>query len=154
MSTVAPCPEGMRWVSPYLTVKDAEAAIAFYNKAFGFETRFVAPGPDGKPMHAELQHKDSVIMLGPECPQSAEHGFRSPSSIGGTSVTLYTYVEDVDALFEQAKAAGAKVIEAPKDQFWGDRTCLLVDPDGHAWMFATHVRDVSPEELKPPAECH
>lgn len=150
MSKVLPCPEGMRWVNPYLTVKDAEAAIAFYNKAFGFKTRFIAPGPDGKPMHAELGHMDSVVMLGPECPQSSS---RSPATLGGTPVTLYTYVENVDALFEQATAAGATVIEAPKDQFWGDRICLLVDPEGHAWMFATHVRDVSPEELHPPASC-
>jgi PhnB protein len=140
----------MRWVSPYLTVKDAEAAIAFYTKAFGFDTRSVMPGPDGKPIHAELVHKDSLVMLGPECPQS---NTRSPLTLGGASITLYVYVENVDALFERATAAGAAVISPPKDEFWGDRCCFLTDPEGHAWMFATHVRDVPPEEMHPPAEC-
>lgn len=145
MSKVQPCPEGMRWVSPYLVVKDAEAAIAFYTKAFGFDTRLVIPGPDGKPAHVELQHKDSLIMLGPECPEHKE--YHNPATLGGVSVTLYVYCENVDELFNRAKGMGAAVKEEPKDQFWGDRTCVITCPDGHSWMFATHVRDVSPEEM-------
>lgn len=150
MSQVKPCPDMMPWVNPYLIVKDADAAIAFYKAAFGFETRFAMPGPDGKTQHAELAHKDSVIMLGPECPEQSNH--KSPSSLGGSPVSLYVYVEDVDALCERARAAGATVVEEPKDQFWGDRMCALVDPDGHNWAFATHVKDVSPEDMHLPAE--
>jgi PhnB protein len=145
MSEVKPCPDDMKWVNPYLTVKDAEAAIAFYNQAFGFETRLIIPGPDGKPAHVELLHKDSVIMLGPE-----QHEAKSPASVGGTSISLYTYVEDVDALCQRARAAGAKVMVEPADMFWGDRLCHIVDPEGHVWAFATHIKDVSPEEMHPP----
>ncbi|MBL8152408.1 MAG: VOC family protein [Blastocatellia bacterium] len=136
MSKVPPCPEGMRWVIPYLAVKNPEAAIDFYTKAFGFEIRDVVPGSDGKPMHVELNHKDSVIMFAGE---DRSQDFTSPLTIGGTGLVIYAYTEDVDALFERAKAAGAKAIDEPKDQFWGDRCCLLADPDNHKWMFATHL---------------
>jgi PhnB protein len=144
MSDVKPCPDGMRWINPYLAVKDAEAAVAFYTKAFGFETRFTMTSPDGKIQHAELGYKDCVLMLGPEDPQQ---GALSPSTIGGTPTSLYVYTEDVDALCEQARAAGATIVQQPVDMFWGDRMCALVDPEGHKWAFATHVKDVEPAEM-------
>jgi PhnB protein len=148
MATVKPCPEGMSWVSPYLIVKDANKIIEFYTKVFGFVKRFAMPGPDGRTKHAELAHKGSVIMLGEEDPKQ---GASAPKTIGGSPITLYTYVEDVDALAKRAKAAGAQILQEPADQFWGDRMCALVDPEGHHWAFATHVRDVDPSEMHPPA---
>jgi len=130
-----PC--GMPWVSPYLTVKDAGASLAFYESAFGFTTRNVNKGPDGSIMHVEMTWKDGVIMLGPE---GAYGGLtRSPSTSGVLSpVHLYVYCEDVDALFGRAVAAGVTVDFPPSDMFWGDRACKLTDPDGHSWNFATH----------------
>lgn len=134
MDTHKAAPEGAKWINAYLSVRDAEAAIAFYQKAFGCTIREVVPGEDGKPMHVELMYKDTVLMLGPECQE-----FPSPLTIGGTGLVLYTYTEDVDGLCLQAQAAGAKIVKEPKDEFWGDRCCLLEDPDGHKWMFATRL---------------
>jgi PhnB protein len=127
---------------PYLTVKDADAALAFYEKAFGFEKKMVMPGPDGKAMHVEVTWRDAVIMFGPESPQNpskapATLGVRPPSGV-------YIYVEDVDALFKRATAAGAKIDRPPTDMFYGDRTCSLIDPDGHVWGFGTNVADFDP----------
>ncbi len=130
-----PC--GMPWITPYLTVKDAGASLAFYEAAFGFARRGVKEGPDGSIVHASLIWQDGVIMLGPEGAYGSQT--RSPATSGVASpVNLYVYCEDVDALFERAISAGATASFPPGDMFWGDRACGLVDPDGHAWTFATN----------------
>ena len=132
-------PLGMPWVSPYLTVKDAGASLAFYEAAFGFTTRNVNRGPDGSIIHVEMAWHDSVVMLGPEGAYGSPT--RSPATLGIDSpVNLYVYTSDVDALFERAVAAGATAHFPPSDMFWGDRACKLADPDGHVWNFATHKR--------------
>ena len=143
-STTKPIPDGYHSVTPYLCVNDAARAIEFYKQAFGATEvlRFEAPG--GKIGHAEIKIGDSQIMLADEFP---EMGFRSPQTIGGSPVALYLYVEDVDALADQAVAAGAKLVKPVKDQFYGDRNGQLEDPFGHAWYISTHTEDVSPEEL-------
>lgn len=130
-----PC--GSPWIMPYLTVKDAGASLAFYESAFGFARRGVKEGPDGTIVHASMAWQDGVIMFGPE---GAYGGLaRSPATLGIASpVGLYVYCEDVDALFDRAIAAGATAQFPPADMFWGDRACGLVDPDGHAWNFATN----------------
>jgi len=132
-------------ISAALTVTDVEKAYQFCQKAFGFEGRGVMRGPDGKPMHAELKLRDSVLMLGPEWPD--KQGY-SAKSLGNTPTTLYLYVEDVDRLATQAVNAGAKLLQPPADMFWGDRTAVLVDPDGNKWMLATHKSEPTPEQME------
>ena len=135
---------GYQWVNAYLTVRDVQAAIDFYQNAFGFVLRLSVPGPEGKLMHAELMHKDSLVMLGPENPSM---GALAPQ--GQSPVTLYTYVENVDEIASRASSNGAMLIKPPTDEFWGDRCAIIVDPHGHSWMFATHVKDVYPEDMHP-----
>jgi len=143
MSKRPPRPPGTPWISPYLTVKDADAALDFYQRAFGFEKKSVMPGPDGRTSHVELGWHDGMIMFGPEGAYGSTT--KAPASSGAASpVTLYVYCDDVDALFARATAAGAKVIFPPQDMFWGDRLCKLTDPDGHIWNFATNVADFDP----------
>jgi PhnB protein len=137
-------PEGFNTVSPYLMVRGAAEAIDFYQRAFGAEERYRMATPDGAVMHAELQLGDSIVMLADEHPQASA---KPPQSLGGTSVNIILYVEDVDALFKRAVEAGAKSVADPEDQFWGDRYGKLTDPFGHEWSIATHVEDVSPEEM-------
>ena len=145
MTTSAkPIPEGNHTVSPYLIIKNAAAAIEFYKKAFGARETMRMPGPDGRVMHAEIQIGDSMIMI---CDEMPEYGTRSPQSLGGTPVSLFLYVPDVDALFQQAVTAGAKVDMPVADQFWGDRYGKLTDPYGHQWSIATHTEDLTPEEI-------
>ena len=129
---------------PYLTVSDGAAAIEFYKKAFGAEEVMRFPGPGGKIMHAEVKIGDSIVMLADEFP---EMGVKSPQAYGGSPVSMAIYVADVDARFNQAVAAGAKVVRAVKDQFYGDRSGTLTDPFGHTWTIATHKEDVSMEEM-------
>jgi len=146
MSNRPPCPQGYPWLMPYLVVKDADAALAFYAKAFGFEKRMAMPGPGGKTMHAEMNWKDSVFMFGP-FRESPEMTHRPPAISKVVSpVGLYLYCEDVDAMFKRAVAAGAKEIKPPQDQFYGDRTCTVEDPDGYQWSFATNVADFDPSK--------
>jgi PhnB protein len=142
---VKPVPEGYHTVTPYLIVHDAARALDFYQRAFGAKElmRFAAPG--GKIGHAEIKVGNSVIMLADEF---ADMGFRSARSLGGTPVSLLLYVEDVDARFACALAAGATQMRPVEKQFYGDRTGTLVDPFGHVWTLATHVEDVSPGELQ------
>lgn len=141
-----PVPEGFHTLTPFLTVRDAARAIEFYKKAFGAEVRGgVAQGPDGKVMHAELQIGDSVIMLSDEYP---EYGSLSPQSIGGSSMGLHIYLDGVDAAFDRAVKAGATVEMPLMDQFWGDRYGKLQDPFGHKWSIATHVKDMSDDEMR------
>jgi PhnB protein len=139
-----PIPDGYRTVTPYLIVSGAAKALEFYKKAFGAKERMRLASPDGKVGHAEIQIGDSVIMLADEFPQM---GAKSPLTIGGTPVGICLYVEDVDARFKQAIAAGAKEERPVKDQFYGDRSGTLIDPFGHKWTLATHIEDVAPEEI-------
>jgi PhnB protein len=142
---VKPIPDGYPAVTPYLIVKDAAGALDFYKRAFGATERMRMAGPDGRVGHAEIQIGTGVVMLADEFP---EMGIRSPKSIGGTAVTLAVYVEDVDARFAQAIAAGARAVRPVKDQFYGDRSGTLEDPFGHVWTLATHKEDVPPAELE------
>jgi PhnB protein len=143
---VKPIPEGHPTVTPCLTVHDAAQVIEFYKEAFGAEERYRMPTPDGKLVaHAELKIGDSVFMLADEMPGQ---GCSAPPSFGGSPVNFYVYVKDVDAAFQRAVDAGATVKEPVKNAFWGDRMGQVIDPSGYLWMLATHVEDVSPEELR------
>lgn len=144
----AKIPEGFHTITPGLTVRDAAKAIDFYRRAFGAVELYRMSAPGGKIGHAELKIGDSIIMLSDEFPMGA----RSPQSVGGTTVTLHLYVQDVDAAFKQAIGAGAKEDMPPTDMFWGDRYGKLTDPFGHSWGLATHVKDVSPEEMQKGAD--
>lgn len=141
---VKPIPNGYPSLSPYLSVDGAAGAIDFYSKVLGAKERMRMPGPDGKIGHAELQIGDSVLMLADPW---EEGGFLAPQAVGRTSVTLSLYVDDVDAVFERALAAGAKSLRPLENQFYGDRSGQFEDPFGHRWSIATHVEDVSPEEM-------
>ena len=132
-------------VSTMLTVADVKAAAAFYQKAFGFEKRAVMDGPDGKAIHAELALRGTTLMLGPENPQM---GSRSAKTIGGSPCTLYLLTENVDKTVEKAVKLGAASKGPVMDMFWGDRCGTVVDPDGYAWMVATHVAEPTAEEMK------
>jgi len=141
-------PDGYHSVTPYLIIKGASAAIDFYQRAFGAQV-IVRMEDNGKVGHAEIKLGDSVVMLADEHP---EMGHKSPSTLGDSPVQLLVYVPDVDAAFEQAIKAGAKVKRPVADQFYGDRMGGLMDPFGHLWFLATHTEDVSPEEMKRRAE--
>jgi uncharacterized glyoxalase superfamily protein PhnB len=139
-------PDNMPRISPYLYYKDVAGALDWLARAFGFTERVRMPGPDGKVMHAEMEYVDGVVMLG--CPNPE---YRNPKQVGQSTQSLYVYVDDVDKHFQHAKAARAKIVEEPADQFYGDRRYGAEDPEGHVWYFAQHVRDVAPEDMKPPA---
>jgi PhnB protein len=146
---VSPIPEGYRTATPYLIVKGAADAIDFYKRVFGATEIMRMADPQGRVGHAEIRIGDSVIMLADEHPGM---GYRSPRALGGSSVSLLLYLEDVDTVFERAVRAGAKSLRAVADQFYGDRSGTLEDPFGHVWTVATHVEDVAPEEMKRRAE--
>ena len=139
-----PIPDGYHTLTPHLTIRDAGAAIEFYKKAFGAEEVFRMPAPDGKLMHAEVRIGDSTLMINDEMP---DFGTRGPQTIGGSPVTIHIYVSDVDAFFERATNAGAKVDMPVADMFWGDRYGKLEDPFGHKWSVGTHTEDLTPEEI-------
>lgn len=143
--SVKPIPDGYHSLTPFLTVRDAARAIEFYKQAFGAKERGVMKGPDGKIMHAELMIGDSIIMLSDEFP---EFGAVSPETIGGSGLGLHIYVDGVDAAFDRAVKAGAQVEMPVMDQFWGDRYGKLKDPFGHKWSIATHMKDLSADEMK------
>ena len=145
MSAHHPVPEGYRTVTPYLAVDDAQQAIDFYTRAFGARERARMPMPDGKVGHVELEIGDSLVMLADPFPQSTS---KPPSQVGGTTVAIFLFSEDVDALFQQAVAAGATELMAPADMFWGDRFGSVQDPFGHVWQMATRVEDLTPEEIE------
>ena len=139
-------PTGTPTITPYLTVRDAQAAIDFYVMAFGAKEVARLPSPDGqKLMHAELQIGDAKIMLADAFPEM--DGSHPPSPLSGSPVTVHMYVPDTDATVERAAAAGAKVTMPPANMFWGDRFAKLSDPFGHSWSIATHQRDVAPQEM-------
>lgn len=144
MSIVPYQPAGYHSITPSITVSNAAAAIDFYKAAFGATETMRMAMPDGKIMHAEIQIGDSRVMMSDEFP---DWGCLSPQSVGGTVSALMIYVPDVDASFDQAVAAGATSIAPPSNQFWGDRSARVLDPFGHKWSLATHVEDVSDEEM-------
>ena len=138
-------PRGFQTLTPCLTVHDAAQVIEFYKKAFGAQERYRMPAPDGKCVaHAELTIGDSVFMVADEMPGQE---CSSPPSFGASPVNFYLYVKDADAAFRRAVDAGATVKEPVKNEFWGDRVGQVIDPAGYLWMLATHVEDVSREEL-------
>ncbi|MFD5024573.1 VOC family protein [Streptomyces sp. NPDC058373] len=129
-------------VIPHILVDDANAALAYYERAFGAEPRFRLDGDDGEVVHAEITVAGAVLMLG-----DARGELRSPAALGATPVILHVYVPDVDALTARATAAGAELLEGPADQFHGDRTAMLRDPYGHLWILLTHLEDLAPEQI-------
>ena len=141
---VRPIPEGYHTLTPYLAVEDAARAIEFYKDAFGAEEIHRMPGPDGSIAHAELQIGDSKLMLSDPFPQS---NVRPPPERGGPTASVFMYVDDADAVFEQAQTAGATVSMPLEDMFWGDRFGSLTDPFGHVWSVATHIEDVPEAEM-------
>ncbi len=138
MTAISPKPENATWVSPYLTVQDADIAIEFYAKAFNFTIIEKTAGDDGSTWHGELQYKDQLIMLGKA---GAYGGTSKPPVMTGVEspISQYIYTEDVDAFHNNAVTAGAKSLGEPENMFWGDRMCRLQDPDGYIWCFATKV---------------
>ena len=142
---VRPIPEGMHTITPHLFCEGAAEAIAFYKQAFNAVETGRLQGPDGKVAHAQLRIGDAALMLCDAAPQCGGFG---PLALKGSPVTIHLYVNDVDATFEQAVKAGATVRMAVADMFWGDRYGALTDPFGHHWSIATHLRDVSPEEME------
>ncbi len=138
-------PKGLNTATPYLIMHDAVAAIEFYKTVFGAQELVRLPGPDGKIAHCEIKLGDSVIMLADEFPGIVAF---SPKALGGSSVSILLYVEDVDATVKRAVDTGAKIIQPVEDKFYGDRAGTLMDPFGHQWNVATHKEDVSPEELQ------
>jgi PhnB protein len=143
--SVKAIPEDMHTITPHIVCAGAAAAIDWYVKAFGAVdlARMQAPGSD-KLMHAMIKIGDSTIMLVDENP---EWNIKGPKTLGGTAVTLHHYVKDVDASYQRAVDAGATAVMPPADMFWGDRYGVLTDPWGHNWSLATHVKDMTPEEM-------
>jgi len=142
---VQPIPDGYHTVSPYLAVDDAQKAIEYYTKAFGAKETIRMDGPDGKIGHAELQIGDSHVMPSDPFPQAST---TPPKELGGTSSSVFMYVDDVDAVVQKAVDAGATVTMEVEDQFWGDRFGSITDPFGHSWSIATHIEDLTPEEIE------
>jgi len=139
-----PKSEGMSWLNPMIIVKDVQKSLDFYEKAFGFKTKMSMPDKEGKIMHAEMQYRDNVFMMGPE---NEQFGTKSPNTLKGSPVSFYLYVEDVEKAYDQAKKAGAQEVQPPTTQFWGDRTCTFNCPEGHKWMLAQNVADFDPANV-------
>jgi PhnB protein len=139
-----PVPEGYHTLTPTLAVENAAEAIDFYTRAFGARERGRVPAPDGRIAHAELEIGDSLIMLADPFPGMSS---KPPKQLGGTSGSVFVYVEDVDAFAQRAVDAGAQITMPIQDQFWGDRFGQLTDPFGHNWGVATHIEDVPPDEM-------
>lgn len=145
-----PIPQGFNSITPIFVFKDCLKAIDFYKQAFGAQELFVMPGPDGKGvMHAELKIGNSIIMLGEEHPQMNCKGVES---FGGSPLNLYLYVENVDQAFRRALEAGAQSLEPVQDMFWGDRVGTVQDLFGYRWTIATHIKDLSQEEMQQAAQ--
>jgi PhnB protein len=142
--SVNPIPDGYPRVTPYLYIDGAQAAIDFYTSVLDAGVRMTMPGPDGRIGHAEITIGDSVIMLADQFP---DMGVRGPKLVGGSPVTVHVYVEDVDATFDKALKAGATTLRPVEDKFYGDRGGEFEDPFGHRWSIASHVEDVTPEEM-------
>jgi uncharacterized glyoxalase superfamily protein PhnB len=142
-------PDGFHSITPLLITSNAKDAIEFYTKAFDAKEIYQYPSPDGKIMHAMIQIGDSFIMISDEFPAM---GCNSPTTIGGTAVTIHLYVEDADKIFNQAVKAGAIITMPIMNAFWGDRFGTVIDPYGHSWSIATHQTDMIPEELRKAGE--
>jgi uncharacterized glyoxalase superfamily protein PhnB len=142
--SVKAIPDGYHVVTPYLVVEGAAQAIEFYSRAFGAQELYRMPGPDGSVIHAEFRIGDSNVMIADASPQM---GSKSPKELGGSPASLLLYVENVDAAFQQAVDAGATVVAPVADMFWGDRYGKVEDPFGHAWSLATHMEDLTPEQM-------
>ena len=136
-------PTGYPRIAPYLYYRDVAGALAWLGRAYGMKEKVRMPGPDGGIAHAEMELEDGIVMMG--CPGA---NFKNPKDLGQVTQSLYCYVDDVDKHHQRAKDAGAKIIEAPAEQFYGDRRYASEDPEGHVWYFAQHVRDPSPEEMQ------
>lgn len=143
--TVKPIPDGYHSITPYLILDNAKGALDFYKRAFGAIETVRMPAPGGKIGHAEIRIGDSVVMFADESPQM---GAKSAKTIGGSPVSLMIYVEDVDEQFPKALAAGGKELRPLKNQFYGDRSGTLEDPFGITWTIATHVENVSADEMR------
>ena len=143
--TAKPIPDGYTSITPYLTVDDGKGAIDFYKRAFGAVERELLETPDGKVGHTSMQIGDARIML---CDAYPEFVGRPPTEVGATTVTIFLYVEDVDAVVRSATEAGATTLIEPEDQFWGDRMGQVQDPFGHVWLVATQVEELAPEEIR------
>jgi len=140
-----PIPDGYHTLTPYVIVKNASTAMAFYTKAFGAKETLKLTMPDGSVAHAEMKIGDSHFMLGEE---NEQWGTKGPKTLGGTPMGLAIYVENCDEVFERAIAAGATVEKPVMDQFYGDRSGSLFDPDGHKWTIGTHKIDMTPAEMQ------
>ena len=136
-------PPGYHTATPYLVVNDGSGALEYYKKAFNAKELHRMAGPGGRIMHAEFKIGDSIIMLAEEMGPN-----KSPQSLGGSPVSIFLYVENVDSVFKQAVDAGGKADKQPENMFWGDRFGSLTDPYGHLWALATHVEDVAPQEME------
>jgi len=143
--TARSVPEGFHSVTPYLSIKGAKEAIEFYKNGFGAVEAFRLPTPTGEIAHADIVIGDSHIMLSEPCEESA---MPSPEALGGSTIGIYLYVEDVDAMFSRAVDAGAEIVKPVEDQFYGDRMGTLKDPFGHVWFISTHKEDLSLEEIQ------
>ncbi len=138
-------PDQYHTITPHIVVRNAAQAIEFYKKALGAEELYRMPGPGGMIMHAEIKIGNSIVMMADENPQM---GDKSPQTLGGTTGGLMMYCENVDQAYDRMVKAGGTSEMPPADMFWGDRYCRVRDPFGHSWALATHVRDVTPEEMQ------
>jgi PhnB protein len=141
-------PSGYSSVTPYLIVEGATEAIEFYKQVFGATERMRLPLPGGKIAHAEIQIGDSVVMLADQPTGPTAGRSKSPPALDGTAVSIHLYIEDVDSVMEKATKAGAQQVRAVANQFYGDRSGIFTDPFGHVWNVATHIEDLSPEEIE------
>ena len=145
--TVKKIPDGYGTVTPHLTIGHCAEAVEFYKKAFGAEELFNHKSPDGRVMHAEVRIGNSILMMNDEFPEMGGVQ-KAPQTLNGTTCNFMIYTEDVDALFARAVKAGAQVAMPVADQFWGDRYGQLTDPFAHSWAIATHIADLTPEQLE------
>jgi len=139
-------PDNIAYLTPYLTVRDAEAMIDFYERAFGFVRSELMPGEDGKPVHVSMTYLGTeTVMFAPE---NTQQPCRAPATSGvQVPINLYLYCEDVDSFIARAEKAGATIISKPEDMFWGDRIAQVEDPDGYRWTFATKVAEFDPAKI-------
>jgi PhnB protein len=142
-----PIPAGKEGLIPHLVCDPCADAIEFYKKAFGAEEISRMPGPDGRIMHSEIRIGGQPLFLVDDFPEYCEGKSSTPKSLGGTPINIHRYVEDCDAAIKRAVAAGATVKMPAADMFWGDRYGVVTDPFGHIWAFATHIKDLSREEM-------
>lgn len=144
----SPIPAGAENPIPHLVVSDCNAALEFYKKAFGAEEVCRMPTPDGsKIMHAEIKIGKHLIFVADDFPEFCGGVSRDPLKLGATPVSIHRYVEDCDAAIAAAEEAGARVTMPATDMFWGDRYGTISDPFGHTWSLATHIKDMTPEEI-------